>query len=162
MSDKSHLTAIVRKTKPVPTRWLLKHCPALNYTEAQFEELGIQVLDYGCGRCGPINFRTWDNYDPHYRPWSIWHKRQYDIIICNYVLCVLPQEERLKVLRDIQKRLKPKGLAYISVRNDRPKNGWGRSSRGTYQGRVRKLGLPLYHECAGFRIYWLTKKTEIV
>lgn len=123
---------------------------------------GIRVLDYGCGRCGNVNPSTWDNYDPHFRPWSCWHKRSYHVIICNYVLCVIPRTERLDVLKDIQKRLTKDGVAYVTVRNDRPKQGWGVSSKGTYQGRVEKLPLALIHSNSDFRIYLLTKKTKLV
>jgi len=155
MSDKSHLTAIIRKNLPKPTQWLLKHglvtaCPR------------IQVLDYGSGRCGDINPKEWDNYDPHYRPWSCWHKRSYHLIICNYVLCVLPRAKRMPILKDIQNHLKKNGVAYVSVRNDKPKQGWGKSTKGTYQGRVQNLPLALVHECAGFRTYLLTRETKLV
>jgi hypothetical protein len=148
--NKTYLTAISRKTLPRPTRWLMKHGLLLG-----------NVLDFGCGKCLHINPPKWDNYDPYYRPWP-WHKSNYNTIICNYVLCVLPQAERMPVLKEIQRKLKENGLAFISVRNDRPKQGWGVNRRGTYQGRVRKLPLALLYECSDFRTYLLTKETELV
>ena len=153
MSDKSYLTAISRKTLPKPTQWLLDHghmtvCPS------------VKVLDYGCGRCFDINPKEWDNYDPNFCEWTC--RSLYDQIVCNYVLCVLPRTERMPVLQGIQRLLKKHGRAFISVRNDKPKQGWGKSSKGTYQGRVAKLGLPLLYECDGFRIYMLTKATKLV
>jgi len=156
MTDKSHLTAISRKALPKPTQWLLKHGLVLERPN------GLQVLDYGCGKCVSLNPKEWDNYDPHFRPWSCWHKKSYHIIICNYVLCVLPRAQRMPILLDIQRHLKKNGVAYISVRNDKPKQGWGKSSKGTYQGRVQHLLLPTVHECASFRIYLLTRETKLV
>jgi SAM-dependent methyltransferase len=154
--DKSYLTAIARKTLPVPTRWLLEHgyvtaCPS------------VKVLDYGCVKCFEFNPTEWHNYDPFHCPTTYWSwKRHYDIIICNYVLCVLPRAERVPVLKNIQCLLKKEGKAFIAVRNDRPKQGWGKSSKGTYQGRVHTLKLPLIHECSNFRTYLLTTDMELV
>jgi len=152
--NKSHLTAIVRRTLPVPTRWLIK---------AGLVDVEKNVLDFGCGKCGEVNPKTWDNYDPFYRPWSCWHKRTYQTIICNYVLCTLCEKDRLPILKEIQKKLSGKNaIAYISVRNDKPKNGWGKSNKGTYQGRVRNLNLPLVYKNSQFRIYHLTKETVLL
>lgn len=149
LSHKPHLTAIGRKTLPKPTRWLINNGFIVG-----------DVMDYGCGRCANINPPGWFNYDPHYQPNMISGAR-YDTIVCNYVLCVLPPEERLNVIKHIQVLLRLNGVAYISVRNDKPRCGWGLTKRGTYQGRVGKLSLPLLYQCAGFRIYKLTKETQI-
>lgn len=153
MKHKSHLTAITRKALPTPTRWLIEH---------GFVDPEAMVLDFGCGKCGSVNPKTWDNYDPHYRPWSVWHKQCYKTIICNYVLCTLPEEERLAVLQEIQKKLCRTGEAFISVRNDRPKNGWGLSSKGTYQGRCQRVTDDLVYKNSQFRIFRLTKTTKLV
>lgn len=149
MKHNSHLTAISRKTLPVPTRWLRKQGVILG-----------RVLDYGCGKCASVNPPSWDNYDPHFYPNGMSGK--YDTILCNYVLCTLPNDERMEILHDIQNHLTADGIAYISVRNDRPKQGWGISSRGTYQGRVRKLPLLCIRETSQYRIFRLTKHTELV
>jgi hypothetical protein len=119
-----------------------------------------RVLDYGCGRCAIINPMDWDSYDPYYN--NILLSPGYNTIICNYVLCVLPtQDERLKVLKHIHWLLYSDGIAYISVRNDKPRSGWGLTKRGTYQGRVVGLPLPMIYKCQGFRIYKLTAKTKL-
>jgi 2-polyprenyl-3-methyl-5-hydroxy-6-metoxy-1,4-benzoquinol methylase len=147
--DKTHLTAISRRNDPLPTRWL--------------EKKGLirgKVLDYGCGKCYIINPMAWDSYDPNFPTGGIYPP--YDTIICNYVLCVLPRAKRMPVLKEIHAALKSDGKAYISVRNDRPNQGWGKNKRGTYQGRVHTLKLPLLYECAGFRTYLLTVDTELV
>lgn len=152
MKHNSHLTAITRKTLPVPTRWLL----------SQGLIVGPRVLDYGCGKCyvPGINPIDWDNYDPYYHPLTL--SPGYNTILCNYVLCTLPAQERLKVLREIQFLLYSDGKAYISVRNDRPKQGWGVSSRGTYQGRVRGLPLKCIREVRDYRTYLLTPNNKLI
>ena len=151
MKHNSHLTAIARKTLPVPTRWLLQH-----------GMLTGSVMDYGCGKCASVNPPGWFNYDPYYQPNANFGTDRFDTIVCNYVLCTLPNRERMDVLKHIQTLLRLNGVAYISVRNDRPKQGWGISSRGTYQGRVRKLPLPILRNVKQYRIYLLTKETKLV
>ncbi len=155
---KSHLTAIARKTLPLPSRWLLAQ-----------GLLHGRVLDYGCGRCGPINNRliscnlhvdSVTNFDPYYAPIEI--KGKFDTIICNYVLCVLPENEGQKVLEHIQKLLKPTGKAFISVRNDVPRQGHGISSRGTYQRWVELPKLPLIRKTEKYRTFLLTPETDLV
>jgi hypothetical protein len=157
MSDKSHLTAIARKSLPLPTQWIIKNMGLIG-----------PVLDYGCGKCHSVNnehFKA-DGYDPHFRPDGIPEGVKYRTIICNYVLCVIPAEERTAILHKLQGLLMDgepdTAFALVSVRNDKPKNGWGKNKRGTYQGRVRKLMLPILYECAGFRIYLLTKDMEVL
>ena len=152
MKYNSHLTAISRKTLPLPTRWLLKERRVIIHHQ-------IPILDYGCGKCHVINPSAWNNWDPIHCPNKESLTQKYMAIICNYVLCTLPHEEHRKILKDIQKLLSPYGIAYISVRNDKPTRGWGISKRGTYQGRTRKLNLPLLYKNSSFRIYKLTKST---
>lgn len=126
------------------------------------------VLDYGCGKCHSVNNQHFvaDGYDPHFRPDGLIARKKYRTILCNYVLCVVPAAERITILKDIQSRLvddePDTAFALLSVRNDKPKQGWGKNKRGTYQGRVRKLTLPIIYECAGFRIYLLTKDMELI
>ena len=144
--NKSHLTAIVRKTLPLPTRWLIKERRIIG-----------DVLDYGCGRCHEVNnkhFRA-DGYDPHYRPDGI-KKLRYDTIICNYVLNVIEDPvERAKVLAHIESLLTPAGYAYISVRNDIDEDHV--SSRGTWQGVIDLPTLFPLRETVGYKMY-LTKQ----
>jgi hypothetical protein len=156
IEHKSHLTAISRKTLPVPTRWLLEQGAIVE-----------PVLDYGCGKCHEINsehFFDCDGYDPYYRPSGLPDGKDYATILCIYVLCTIPTwAKRLSILRRIQSLLYPKiGRAFIAVRNDRPRNGWGRSNRGTYQGRVRRLPLHLVREVHQYRIYLLTTEDKLV
>jgi len=155
VKNNAHLTAIARKALPTPVRWLQRQGFVI-------DNPSIAVLDFGCGKCASVNPKHWDNYDPHYAPDGIPSGKKYNIILCTYVLCVLSPEDRPKVLKKIRSLLSEWGCAYITVRADRPKNGWGKSSRGTYQGRVKKLALPLLHQNSQFRIYQLTRNTKLV
>lgn len=124
----------------------------------------IATLDFGCGKCHEINNKHFpcDGYDPHFRPDGVAEGKRYNIIICNYVLCVLPPKERKAVLKKIQFLLGEYGVAYVSVRNDRPRQGWGVTSKGTYQGRVKHVTDTLIFKNSQFRIYLLTRKTKLV
>lgn len=156
MTNKSHLTAIARNKLPGPTQWLIGRGIIQVYLACP-----KKILDYGCGKSHLVNnaYFPADGYDPHFRP--VAPIRKYDIIICNYVLCVLPTEaERKEVLRCIQRSLKTDGVAYISVRSAVPKQGYGWSSRGTYQAEVY-LNLELLHSSRDFRMYRLTKSDRI-
>jgi SAM-dependent methyltransferase len=146
MKNKSYLTAIKRKELPAPTQWLLK-----------VDAIAGPALDYGCGTCHKINNQYFhaDGYDPYYHPNGLIEGRKYATIICNYVLCVLMPRERAQVLKHIKSLLVSGGAAYIAVRNDRPRNGWGRTKKNTYQAKVR-LNLPCLHKEYGFRTYLLT------
>ena len=156
----SHLTAINRKALPVPIRWLLAQ-----------RMIHGHVLDYGCGKCEPINnvvfpkypqIKSITNFDPYYAPIqpvqpNYLGEGWYDTILCTYVLCTLPKTDEKRILQGIQKLLRPNGVAYITVRNDEPKGGYGQSSRGTFQ---RKVEIPYLFElrkCHQYRIYLLTR-----
>jgi len=153
MINQSHLTAIGRSNKlPTPTRFLY--------------EKGLlipSVLDYGCGRCHNINnkFFNTEGFDPFYRPF-FGEKKLYKTIICNYVLCVLPKKkEHLEVLKTIQSLLKEEdGIAYVSVRNEKPPQGYGWTPRKTYQAKVR-LDLPVMKTTREFIMYELRKNIPL-
>ena len=153
-SHRSYLTAIPRKTLPVPTRWLIHQ-----------GLIRLPVLDYGCGKCYKVNPWQWINYDPyHYKIDIDCFRGSFMTVVCNYVLCTLPPSKRVDVLRDIQSLLmhQSDSAAYIAVRADRPRSGWGISSHGTYQGQVRKLPGKLIHTCNQYRIFRLTRADKLV
>jgi hypothetical protein len=155
----SHLTAISRKALPVPVRWLLSQGLIHGH-----------VLDYGCGKCEQVNTQLLNtapgiasvtSYDPHFAPDGITKAGRlgWDVILCTYVLCTLPQSEETSILKAVQTHLRPNGVAYISVRNDVPKGGYGVSSKKTLQ---RKVDLPYLYEfrrCHQYRTYLLTAGT---
>lgn len=150
MPDKSHLTAITRRNLPGPTQWLIKK-GLLTWSRK------TRILDYGCGKAHELNngVMPMSGYDPYHRPRK--PRGHFNIIICNYVLCVLPTaEKQMEVIRNIQDLLTPDGVAYISVRNDKPKTGHGFSRTGTFQAEVW-LDIPVIRICRQFRTYKLGK-----
>lgn len=141
--NKSHLTAISRKVVSLPTRQLLHQ-----------KKLRGQVLDYGCGRGQDADRLGFTKYDPHFYPEV--PTGQYDTIICNYVLNVIPDvEERRAVVKHIRELLAPGGFAYISVRNDSFQEGY--TSKGTWQGHVGVPGGVMIKVDPGFRMYAIAK-----
>ena len=156
----SHRTAIARKSLPAPTRWLISKGLITGH-----------VLDFGCGKCKPLNdailtklpnVKSVTSYDPHWEPDTCMIPYFYDVVLCTYVLCTLPEEAVSNILYRIQLALRPTGVAYITVRNDEPKNGYGISSLGTYQRRVVLDYLLEKRKCALYRTYMLTSSTEIL
>lgn len=162
MNSNSHKTAIVRKTLPVPTRWLLSQGMIHGH-----------VLDYGCGKCAEVNALVLNtapgvgsvtSYDPYWEPLALQKsaRERFDVVLCNYVLCTLPIEAEKGVLRGIQDHLLPNGVAYVSVRNDVPKGGYGVSSKGTYQRRVDLSYLYMLRACTQYRIFLLTRDNKLI
>lgn len=155
---KPHLTAITRKSVPVPVDWLIRQ----NLIQGD-------VLDFGCGKCANINNQIFgklegvtsiSNFDPFFENNPDVLNRQYDIILCTYVLCILPESEEVNLLKQIQTCLKPGGTAYITVRKDIPKQGHGISKRNTFQRDVN-LNLNIVKKRNRFAIYQLTKTENI-
>lgn len=150
MEDKSHLTATSRKLLPLPTRRLLERGMIVGRT-----------LDYGCGRCHELNNRFFyaEGYDPHHKPEL--PTGQYETIICNFVLNVLPtQLERGTTIHKILDLLSPTGTAYFAVRNDIKRLN-GLTKRGTWQSYVVPPG-ELIHSCPTYRLYRLTKDPSML
>lgn len=80
-----------------------------------------EVLDFGCGFGKDVEVLKEkgidiEGYDKHYFP--SYPQKQFDTIICFYVLNVLQQEEQTRVLMEISQLLKPTGKAYFAVRRD--------------------------------------------
>lgn len=69
----------------------------------------IFIFDFEC-----------DGYDPHFRP--NFPSKLYDTIVCNYVLNVVPEDNRKEIIAQIKSLLKPNGNAFISVRRDMKKD----------------------------------------
>jgi hypothetical protein len=138
-SNQPHKTAVHRSSLSAPARYL--------------SEQGLlvgRVLDYGCGHGFDADTLGLDGYDPHYRPRKPRHK--YNVIMCNFVLNVLPTaRERRAVLDAILALLRKDGVAYVTVRNDREElKGW--TATGTWQGLVC-LPLPVVKACRGWVMY---------
>lgn len=114
----THRTAIKRNKPSRPLRYLYDN------HDDQFHN--GTVLDYGCGRGDDVDFLLemgcdTDRYDPNFSPTL--PKRKYDVIVCTYVMCVIPDpEERHKILLKMWDLLKPGGIIYISTRKYREVN----------------------------------------
>jgi 2-polyprenyl-3-methyl-5-hydroxy-6-metoxy-1,4-benzoquinol methylase len=112
-----------------------------------------RCLDYGCGKSPDAEVYDMKKFDPHFSPEM--PKGKFDTITCTYVLNVIESEtERFKVLLDIQSRLTPTGIAYITVRND-IKSLNGKTSTGTWQGKIT-LNLPIQYKTSSYITYILT------
>ena len=106
----SHRTAKERDKMSFPTRILLER-----------DLINGEVLDFGCGfgkdveelKEKEINAT---GYDPHYQP--EYPDKQFDTILCHYVLNVLRKQDQAKVLFEVSRLLKFGGKAYFSVRRD--------------------------------------------
>jgi SAM-dependent methyltransferase len=109
----SHLTAISRSNPSTPCQILYGQ-----------NLIRGKVLDFGCGR-GADYLYLKDNgidayaYDLYYFPLHhIFEMRNFDTILCTYVLNVLPPEERKAVVKSVIKRLGKNGIAYFTLRGD--------------------------------------------
>lgn len=117
-----------------------------------------KALDYGAGRGYDAETYDMEKYDPHFQPDM--PDGLFDTITLNYVLNVIEsEEERLRVLSDIQKRLTRGGKAYLTVRNDK-RALRGTTSKGTWQGHII-LKLPVVYSCSGYVTYQLEKSDYI-
>jgi hypothetical protein len=84
---------------------------------------GPKGLDYGCGKSHDAEFYLFEKWDPYYHPNELVLLEKYEIILCTYVLNVIPPREQEIVLDNIHQLLDVGGMAYISVRRDIPKEG---------------------------------------
>ncbi|RRO15316.1 HIT family protein [Flavobacteriaceae bacterium 14752] len=112
----SHRTAKERDKMSFPTRILLERDFLLG-----------EILDFGCGFGKDVEELKDKGlnvvgYDPHYQP--DYPQKQFDTIICHYVLNVLKNQEQAKVLFEVSRLLKFGGKAYFSVRRDIKKTGF--------------------------------------
>jgi hypothetical protein len=147
-----HKTAINRKKPSAPSKWI-------------YENLGFmtngETLDYGSGFGVDATYYGIDGWDPISDPWNVHQNAQscYSVILCTYVLNVIPTiEERLAVIESIKKLLTWDGVAYITVRNDKKNlNGW--TKKGTFQTFV-DLNYPVVRRTSGYITYQVMKEDE--
>lgn len=143
--NKSHLTAMSRKSVSAPMRYL-----------ANNKLIKGKSLDFGCGRGLDADTFGMAKYDPYYFKCDDFAPSEFDTITCNFVLNTIPDaSERQKVLDTIEHWLAPCGNAFISIRSDK-KDLKGITKRGTYQG-YHPPALPLLHKGSGYEIYHLKK-----
>ena len=73
------------------------------------------MLDYGSGLGFDANYYRMDSFDIEWHPdYSIFNKK-YDVITCNFVLNVVPEETQNEIISQIYKLLKNTGTSYFSV-----------------------------------------------
>lgn len=138
----SEKTAIKRVKPSAPAVWLNTH-----------GKIAGERLDYGCGFGKDAEFFLMDKYDPFYFP--EFPTKTYDTVLCTYVLNVIEDNwEITQVLEKIWTLLKPKGVAYITVRND-VKKLTGKTSKG-FQRKI-DLTLPVVRTTQGYKIYMMVK-----
>ena len=152
IKNNPHLTAKERTSISFPTRWLKRN-----------NLLQGEILDFGCG----FGFDTDQlqkegynivGYDNYYRP--KYPAKNFDTIICNYVLNVLEPEEQAEVLMSVSELLKPTGTAYFTVRRDLKSEGFRSHfvhKQPTYQCNV-VLPCKSLAKNQGFEIYTLTQQ----
>lgn len=139
-NTKAYKTAISRSKLSAPVKRLMDK-----------GLLAGRVLDYGCGRGQDADKVGAEKFDPHFFPQK--PQGKFDVITCNYVLNVVEPGGEKAILKDIRKRLKPGGVAYITVRRDVKKDGFTKS--GTYQRNV-ELNLPsLFKKSGAYETYKL-------
>jgi len=130
----SHLTVKERDNVSFPTRILWeKH------------QLKGEILDFGCGLGKDVTFLrekglNVTGYDPHYCPQ--YPDKQFDTIICNYVLNVLLPEEQAHVLMAVSELLKTGVKAFFAVRRDIQKSGFLYNPKREAQVYQAKVVLP--------------------
>jgi hypothetical protein len=119
------------------------------------------VIDFGCGVVGDHVFLNRQKggrvlavgYDPVYHPDDTLLQRKYDIALCTYVLCTIPDElERLGVIARLHSLLNDGGMAYITVRNGKDQTGFRRD--GSWQGLIR-MDWPVLCRTGEYVIYHL-------
>jgi hypothetical protein len=128
-------TAMVRGRVSVPTRWLLEN-----------DRLGGDLLHHGRGRaeqdCEIMRDKAghYCEYDPNYAADSSVLRREYDVVVSNFVINTLPPSPRALAWQQIAKCTKGGGVAYIAVRSSKDRSIKGvpfldgvRTKRNTYQ-----------------------------
>lgn len=153
MENNSEKTAMSRNDFSGPMKWLASNGLIGN---------GTRGLDYGCGKGFDADAVGFDGWDPHHRnetkgliAEASSPGRGYDVVVCIYVLNVIPDPaERKRVEKDLVTCLAPGGTAYVAVRNDVANlRGW--TSKGTWQGAVEPHGTHwmLIEENSHFRLW---------
>lgn len=117
----SYKTAITRMKPSAPMKYLENKIfgdKGQVFTKGNSNKYSI--LDYGCGRGYDAFYYCTNRFDPYYYP--LIPQKKYEVIVCNYVLNVVPLEKEAEIIRDVKNRLVEKdGRAFFSVRRDIPR-----------------------------------------
>lgn len=133
-------TAISRRGLSAPSAYLLDQGLLVG-----------RILDFGCGKGDLASFLAGDieEYDPYYVPQR--PRGKFDVVVCNYVLCVLPKKARAKALQDARRYVRASGALYASVRRDLLSSQPG--TLGTRQFHLELTFPTLVHRRGQFEIY---------
>lgn len=140
-------TAISRTRLSAPSTYLLERGLLVG-----------RILDFGCGMGDLAKFLDGDieEYDPHFAPKR--PRGRFDVVVCNYVLNVLPPRERKQVLREARRHLRADGVLYVTVRRDLEKNS--PSTLGTRQFHVELDHPTLVHRRGRFETYAIQGRSQ--
>lgn len=110
---------------------------------------GKRCLDFGSGRGYDAKALGIESYDPNWGPLEL-PEGEFDVVFSHYVLNVVPPEKWEGVVEEIMSKVKPGGVALISVRRDIKKN--------TPTQWVVNLPLPVAYETSStFCVYKVVK-----
>tara|TARA_Y100000310_G_C20590142_1_gene767539 strand:- start:747 stop:1208 length:462 start_codon:yes stop_codon:yes gene_type:complete len=145
----SYSTAIKRSGPSVP----------LKAVESQLNAKDL-ILDYGCGRGTDVSYLKAKGYsvcgyDPHWLPTDLSDKSGlFDVVLCTYVLNVLPKSHEDSIISEIKSYLSEGGKAFVAVRRDKFKEG--QTPRG-FQ-RMVELNYPVFKSKSGaYCVYEISK-----
>jgi ATP adenylyltransferase len=144
--NKPYLTAIKRNKPSAPVKWL--------ESKGYVDRHKHFTLDFGCGRGDDVKHLSAQGYDPYWAPDTDPLQHKYDVVLCTYVLNVLPPRERKQVVEQIKSLLNDQGKAYVTVRRDLGGIIRG-SSRGTQYTVLLKE--PVLKQNSQYCIYQLMK-----
>lgn len=114
----SRMTALYHsKNASQPIKWL---CQKNLLQEKSVLHLGTGLdnpaksllLESGCAEVA--------DYDPNFYPDTSVLEKQYDAVIANYVLNIVPPDDRKNIYKLIKETLKKKGVAYLTVQGHWP------------------------------------------
>jgi ATP adenylyltransferase len=141
-----YLTAIKRNKPSAPVKWLFYNM-----------YLRGSILDFGCGRGDDVGYLNAEGYDPYWAPDTDLLNRKYDIVLCTYVLNVLPATKRKVILREIKNLLNDTGLAYVTVRRDLKHSIVETSRSRQYYVQIKA---PIIRQTSQYCIYQITKEKQ--
>ena len=149
-NENSWRTAIGRNKISKPTRFLLSQCGWLDL-------MHHRILDFGCGRGHDADQLGFEKYDPHFFPKKPTGK--FDVVLCHFVLNVLPKKHEKKLLEEIESYLKPGGTAFITVRRNLKQEGF--TPKGTYQRNVVLTRCSSVYKDSDLEIYRIYKMPNL-
>ena len=150
----------VNKTKVLLGGAMKRKNPSKAATVLQ--ELNVisdNVLDYGCGYGFDADYFGWEKYDPHY--FDDYPTKQFDTIVCNYVMNVVSSRTRQEIIENIKELLTEDGKAYLTAPRNIPVGG----KYSGYQRRPQNyvtLSLNSIYCDKNIEIYELNKYDEYV